>query len=57
MEISSLSVAMPSGSINTGLDYVMLSKALDTVQDTGDALAKMMEAAVTGLGGQLDLMV
>ena len=50
MEISALSVAMPSGSINTGLDYAMLAKALDTVQETGDALAKMMEAAVTGLG-------
>ncbi|MCI8838340.1 MAG: putative motility protein [Hungatella sp.] len=56
MEISALSVAMPSGSINTGLDYAMLAKALDTVQETGDALAKMMEAAVTGLGGQLDVM-
>lgn len=56
MELSALSVAMPSGGISTGLDYVMLSKALDTVEETGDALARMMEAAVTGLGGQIDVM-
>lgn len=55
MDISALSVAMPSGGINTGLDYAMLSKALDTVEETGDAITKMMEAAVTGLGGLLDV--
>ena len=37
MDISALSVAMPTSQINTGLDYVVLSKALDTAQDTGDA--------------------
>ncbi len=55
MGLSAISVAMPGGSINTGLDYVMLSKALDTVEQNGDALTKMMEAAVTGLGGQIDI--
>ncbi len=55
MDISALSVSMPTGGINTGLDYVMLSKALDTVEESGDAIAKMMEAAVTGLGGQIDI--
>lgn len=55
MNFSAISVAMPGGNISTGLDYVMLSKALDTVEENGDALTKMMEAAVTGLGGQLDI--
>lgn len=55
MDISALSAAVPYGGINTGLDYVMLSKALDTAKETGDALAKMMEAAVTGLGGNIDI--
>lgn len=55
MDISALSITMPSSQINTGLDYVVLSKALDTVEDTGDALAKMMAAAVTGLGGYMDV--
>ena len=31
MGLSAITAAMPGGSINTGLDYVMLSKALDTV--------------------------
>lgn len=55
MDISALSVAMPTSQINTGLDYVVLSKALDTAQDTGDALAKMMASAVTGLGAHMDI--
>lgn len=55
MDISALSVAMPTSQINTGLDYVILSKALDTAQDTGDALAKMMASAVTGLGAHMDV--
>ena len=54
MGLSAISAAMPTGSI-TGLDYVILSKALDTVEQDGDALTKMMEAAVTGLGGQIDI--
>ena len=54
MDISALSIAMPTG-INTGMDYMVLSKALDTVEDTGDAIAKMMEAAVTGIGNLLDV--
>ncbi|MCI9046790.1 MAG: putative motility protein [Hungatella sp.] len=55
MGLSAITAAMPGGSINTGLDYVMLSKALDTVEETGDAITQMMEAAVTGLGGHIDL--
>lgn len=55
MGLSAIFAAMPTGSINTGLDYVILSKALDTVEQDGDALTKMMEAAVTGLGGQIDI--
>ena len=55
MDISSLSIAMPSSQINTGLDYVILSKALNTAEEAGDALEKMMAAAVTGLGGNIDV--
>lgn len=55
MEISSLSVAMPAFGINTGLEYAVLSKALDTAEETGEALTQMMEASVTGLGQLMDV--
>jgi len=46
---------MPTGSINTGLEYALFSKVLDTAEDTGAALAKMMEASVSGIGRNMDV--
>lgn len=57
MEISSLSLSMPSGNVTTSLDVAMLSKVLDTVEENGDMLAKMMEAVATGLGGNIDMRI
>lgn len=57
MNISSLSVSMPAGGVNNALDVLLLSKVLDTAQESGDALAKMMEAAATGLGEHIDMRI
>lgn len=55
MEISALSIPMYTGGGNTGLEIAMMSKALDTAEITGDAIAKMMESVVTGLGQNMDI--
>lgn len=57
MNISSLSVSMPAGGVNNALDVLLLSKVLDTAQESGDALAQMMEAAATGLGEHIDMRI
>lgn len=57
MNISSLSVSMPLGSTgSTAIDLALMSKVLDTAQESGDALVQMMEAAATGLGQNIDVM-
>jgi hypothetical protein len=55
MEISALSIPMYTGTGNTGLEIAMMSKALDTAEIAGDALTRMMEAVVTGLGQNMDI--
>ncbi len=55
MNISALSFPVCTGAGNTGLEIAMLSKALDTAEVTGDAINKMLEASVTGLGQNLDI--
>ena len=54
MNISAVSFSAP-GSIQTGLELAVMSKALDTAEVTGDAISKMLEASVTGLGQHIDL--
>lgn len=55
MNISALSIPVSTSGINTGLEIAMMSKALDTAENTGDAIAKMLEATVTGLGQNIDI--
>ncbi|HBN55220.1 MAG TPA: putative motility protein [Lachnospiraceae bacterium] len=59
MDISGLSMSMPADRINTGLEMVLLSKVLDTAEETGEALEEMMSSvpAVPGLGENIDLRV
>lgn len=59
MDISGLSMSMPTDRINTGLEMVLLSKVLDTAEQTGEALEEMMGSvpATPGLGENIDLRV
>ena len=51
MDISGLSVSYTSGTINTGLEIAMLSKALDTAESAAQVLA----AIIPGLGEHIDI--
>lgn len=48
---------MPSGNVTNAIDVALLAKVLDTVEESGDALAQMMEVVATGLGEHMDLRV
>ena len=57
MDISFISFSMPSGHVTNAIDVGLLAKVLDTAEQSGDALAQMMEAVATGLGQHMDLRV
>ena len=57
MNISALSVTLPAVELSGQLGIAVLSKALGTAEVTGDAIAQMIEASVTGLGQNLDIRV
>ena len=52
MDIASLSTAMSTQSILNDVGVAMLSKSLDTVEDIGDGMVKIMESSVTPYLGQ-----
>ena len=47
MDIASLSTAMSTQNILNDVSVAMLSKSLDTVEDMGDGMVKIMESSVT----------
>ncbi|MBQ8148464.1 MAG: YjfB family protein [Lachnospiraceae bacterium] len=56
MDIAGLSMAMSMDRVNTEWGLAMMSKAIDTVEDTGAALTKLMESSVTpNLGQNIDI--
>lgn len=56
MDIPALSIAMSMDKVNTNWGIAMMSKALDTAEDTGEALTKMMETSVSpNLGQNIDI--
>ena len=57
MNIPALSTTLSTLELSGELGIAIMSKALDTAEVTGDAIAQMMEAAVTGLGQNLDIRV
>lgn len=58
MEISSLSIAMSNQRVNNDMQVAVLSKNLDTMEEMGDGIQKMMEASVTPyLGQNVDYLV
>ena len=52
MDIASLSKAMSTQNILNDVSVAMLSKSLDTVEDMGDGMVKIMESSVTPYLGQ-----
>lgn len=52
MDIASLSTAMSTQSILNDVSVAMLSKSLDTVEDMGNGMIKMMESSVNPYLGQ-----
>ncbi len=52
MDIASLSTAMSTQNILNEVSVAMLSKSLDTVEDMGDGMVKIMESSVTPYLGQ-----
>ena len=52
MDTASLSTAMSTQNILNDVSVAMLSKSLDTVEDMGDGMVKIMESSVTPYLGQ-----
>ena len=40
----------------TGISYALMAKTLEVAEISGDEFAKMMEAAATGVGQNIDVM-
>ena len=58
MDIASLSTAMSTQNILNDVSVAMLSKSLDTVEDMGDGIVKIMESSVSPyLGLNIDYYV
>lgn len=52
MDIASLSTAMSTQNVLNDFGVLMLSKTLDTVEDMGEGMTKIMESSVTPYLGQ-----
>ena len=63
MDIAGLSMAMSASQVNTAFGVAMLSKSLDTVEDTGAQITNMIDAAAMersvnpGVGANFDMYV
>ncbi|MEH2943874.1 YjfB family protein [Lachnospiraceae bacterium KK002] len=58
MDIASLSTSLSMANVQNDFGVLMLSKQLDTVEDMGDSMIKLMEQSVNPhLGGNIDISV
>ena len=58
MDIASLSTSLSMANVQNDFGVLMLSKQLDTVEDMGDSMIKLMEQSVNPhLGGNIDIAV
>ena len=58
MDIAALSTAMKMADVQSQVGVAMLSKSLDTVEDLGEGMIKMMETSVCpNLGQNIDFTV
>ncbi|EOT24711.1 hypothetical protein C805_02923 [Eubacterium sp. 14-2] len=56
MDIASLSTSLSMANVQNDFGVLMLSKQLDTVEDMGDSMIKLMEQSVNPhLGGNIDI--
>lgn len=58
MDIPLLSMSMANAQVQSNFGVAMLSKSLDTVEDSGDSMVKMLEQSVNpNLGGTIDILI
>lgn len=65
MDIAALSTAMSMDRLQMNVGYAMMSKVMDTMEMTGEAMEEMLNsaaqiasgAAIPGLGENIDIMV
>ena len=58
MDIAGLSMSLSAATLNTEVGIAMMSRVLDTAEQTGEVLTEMMEQiAVPGLGEFIDIRV
>ncbi|TGY96010.1 putative motility protein [Petralouisia muris] len=58
MDIASLSTALSMTSVNNDVGAIMLSKQLDTMENMGDSMIKLMEQSVNPhIGGNIDISI
>jgi len=58
MDIAALSMALSQQNMITDVNVALLSKGLDSVEDMGDSMVKMLEQSVQPhLGQNLDITI
>ena len=58
MDIASLSTALSMTSVANDFGAIMLSKQLDTMENMGDSMIKLMEQSVNPhIGGNIDISI
>ena len=58
MDIAAISMAMSQQNLMTNVNVAILSKGLDTVEDLGTDIVKMMEQSVQpNLGQNIDISI
>ena len=65
MDIAALSTAMSMQQVHLNVSYAMMSKVMDTMEMSTEAMAEMMDAAaqisggaaIPGLGENIDILV
>lgn len=58
MDIASLSTALSMTSVANDFGAIMLSKQLDTMENMGDSMLKLMEQSVNPhIGGNIDISI
>ncbi len=58
MDIAALSTSMSMADVNSQIGVAVLAKNLDTIEDMGEGMKKMMEMSVNpNLGANIDVSV
>lgn len=58
MDIAALSTSMSLADVNSQVGIAVLAKNLDTIEELGDGMKKMMELSVTpNIGANIDVTV